>query len=261
MKFRNKSMEVQYYMQKEFTPLVEEAAMFCKKYFMEKLLAIYLHGSIATNDAIPYVSDLDCYIVTSKELSNKDKKYLEQTECELQLKYPIINGVHLSAHSAKNLMEDPFARFLLKYNSILYIGNDIVKRLDESGCEKFEPNAKMAKGRLAFARQCFQQALEDKQPMCTGELPSDTYYISRKYARYFVIIEGAYFLMSQNQFESFDQKEILNKLYQHTDEFKQELDITCLILENPKKAGIKHIEFLKQIRPLVEWMFHQIDQS
>lgn len=248
-------------MQKEFRPLMEDASMCCKKYFAEKLLAIYLHGSIAMNDAIPYVSDLDCYIVTVEELGSEDEQYLERMENELQQKYAIVNGIHLSVHSVKDLAEDKFARFVLKYNSVLYYGKDIANELDNSGYEKFEPNAEMAKGRLAFARQCFEQALDNKQPMCTGEIPTDTYYASRKYARYFVIIEGAYFLMSQNRFESFEKGNVLNKLYKYTNGFEEELDMTCEILKNPESAGITHDEFLKRIRLFVEWMFDRIEKS
>lgn len=249
-----------YHMQKEFQPLVEEATVFCKNYFSERLLAIYLHGSIAMGDAIPYVSDLDCYIVISGELGYEDKQCLEQMENELQQKYSMVNGIHLSVHSIIELTKDKFARFVLKYNSMLYFGNDIVKELDSSGCETFEPDAEMAKGRLAFARQCFEQALDNKQPMCTGEIPTDTYYASRKYARYFVIIEGAYFLMSQNEFESFEKSDVLNKLYKYANGFEEELDMTREILKNPESAGITHDEFLKRIRPFVEWMFDRIEK-
>lgn len=144
---------------------------------------------------------------------------------------------------------------------MLCFGNDIVKELDHSGCEKFEPNTEMAKGRLDFARQCFRQALNHKQPMCTGEIPADTYYASIKYARYFVIIEGAYFLMSQNEFKSFEKSDVLNKLYKYADGFKKELDRTCEILKDPESAGITHDEFLKSIRLFVEWMFGMIEKS
>lgn len=239
-------------MQKEFKPLVENAAMLCNNYFAGKLLAVYLHGSIAMGDAIPYVSDLDCYIVISEELGPEDKQWLERMENELQQRNPYVNGIHLSVHSVMDLAKDKFARFALKYNSVLYFGNDIVEELDNSGCKKFEPNAEMAKGRLAFARQCFEQALDNKQPMSTGEIPTDTYYAARKYARYFVIIEGAYFLMSQNEFESFEKEDVLNKLYRYANEFEKELDMTCEILKAPESAGITHDEFLKRIRPFVE---------
>lgn len=248
-------------MQEEFKPLVEDATALCKNYFAEKLIAMYLHGSIAMGDAIPYVSDLDYYIVISEGTGQEDKQWLELMENELQQKHSIVNVIHLSAHSIMDLAEDKFARFVLRYNSMLYFGNDIVKELDNSGCEKFEPNAEMAKGRLDFARQCFRQALDNKQPMCTGEIPADTYYASRKYARYFVIIEGAYFLMSQNEFESFEKIDVLNKLYKYADGFEKELDMTCEILENPESAGITHDEFLKRIRSFVEWMFDMIEKS
>lgn len=248
-------------MQKEFKPLVEDATVLCKNYFAEKLLAMYLHGSIAMGDAIPYVSDLDYYIIVSEEPGYEDKQWLEQMENELQQKHSIVNGIHLSVHSIKDLTEDKFARFVLKYNSTLYFGKDIVKELNDSGCEKFEPNKEIAKGRLTFARQCFGQALNNKQPMCTGEIPVDTYYASRKFARYFVIIEGAYFLMSLNEFESFKKSDVLNKLYKYADGFEKELNMTSEILKNPESAGITHDEFLKCIRSFVEWMFDMIEKS
>lgn len=248
-------------MQEEFRPLVEEVSLWCKKYFAEKLIAMYLHGSIAMDDAIPYVSDLDCNIVILEELSPEDQQYLEQMENELQQRHVVVNGIHLSVYSVEALAKDKFARFALKYNSMLYYGDDIVKELDDGGCEKFEPNAEMAKGRLAFARKCFEQALNKEQPACTGEIPTDTYYAARKYARYFVIIEGAYFLMSQSKFESFDKWSVLNKLYECTDGFKEELDVTCKILEDPQRAGIKHDDFLKRIRVFVEWMFDRIEKA
>ena len=50
-------------MQDEFKELIEEATFICQVYFVEELLSVYLHGSIAMNDAIPYVSDLDYHVV------------------------------------------------------------------------------------------------------------------------------------------------------------------------------------------------------
>ena len=249
-------------MQSEFRPLVKDAVLYCEKYFDEKLLTIYLHGSIAKGDAIPYVSDLDFYIVISCKLKHKDKKYIEIMEQRLQQKYPIINGIHFSVHSLGDLENDKFARFILKYNSMLYFGKDIVKELDDIvGCEKFEPNVKLAKSRLDFARECFKQALDDKQPMCVDEVPNDTYYAARKYARYFVVIEGAYFLMSQNKFESFEKMDVLDKLYKYTNGFEKELDMTRQILIDSKRTGISHYEFLKRIRSFVEWMFDMIEKT
>lgn len=246
-------------MQEEYRPLVEDATSRCRTYFAEKLIAAYLHGSIAMNDAIPNVSDLDYYFVVSEALTKTDEQYLETLETELQLKYPIIDGVHLSVHSVDELRKDKFARFVLKYNAHLIFGEDVVSKLAEDDCAVCEPNRRLAKGRLAFARKCFENALNHQQPMNTGEIPANTYYAARKYARYFVIIEGAYFLMTRNQFRSFVKEEVLQGLKGNCDEFHAELELTEKVLYDPIKAGITHEEYLMKIRPFVEWMFDCIE--
>ena len=58
-------------MQKEFIPLVEDMVRLSEHYFRRRLVAIYLHGSVAMGDAVPYVSDLDSYLVLSKNWDGK----------------------------------------------------------------------------------------------------------------------------------------------------------------------------------------------
>ena len=67
--------------------------------------------------------------------------------------------------------------------------------------------------------------------------------------------------MSRNQFESFEKEDVLNKLYQYASAFKKELDMTREILKDSKAAGIAQDEFLRRIRPLVEWMFDRIEET
>lgn len=248
-------------MQNEFIPLVEESALECEKYFSDRFCAAYLHGSIALNDAVTGVSDLDYYLVISEEPNQSDKKYLSGLEARLQNKYPVVNGVHINVHSVDELKEDKFARFILRYNSTVYCGEDIVKSLEESGCERILPNSDTAKGRLSFARQCFSDALSGRQPMNTGDIPLNTYYAARKFARYFVIIEGAYFLMTVNRFVSFEKEAVLCELRKTAAGFENILDITEQVLYEPVKANITHDEYLKVIKPFVEWMFESIENS
>ena len=121
-----------------------------------------------------------------------------------------------------------------------------------------KPDKSVAKSRLKFARQCFDDALNGKQPACTGELPENTYYIARKFARYFVIIEGAYWLMSINQFNSFEKEQVLMDLRENCSEFNDVLDLTEKILLNPVEAGISHEEFLVKISPFMLMIFESI---
>ena len=109
-------------MQSEFVPVVEEATKECKNYFGDSFCAAYLHGSIALNDAVPYVSDMDYYLVVSKTVDGRDREYIGELENALQDIYLFVNGVHINAHSIDELKDDCFARFILRYNSKLYSG-------------------------------------------------------------------------------------------------------------------------------------------
>lgn len=245
-------------MQKEFQPLVDDAIMRIRKYFSKRFLAAYLHGSLNYGDAIPNISDMDCYIVIKDDLNDDDKAWISDTENSLQNKYPIINGVHLSTHSAEEVKKDAYTRFMLKYNSSLYDGADIVEAFNTEEFGIIKPDKSAAKMRLKFAKQCFADALNGKQPACTGELPENTYYIARKFARYFVIIEGAYWLMSINKFNSFKKEQVLIDLKENCSEFNNVLDLTEKVLLNPVGTGIPHEEFLAKISPFMLMMFESI---
>lgn len=246
-------------MQPEFQTLVAAASALCESTFAERLRAIYLHGSVAMGDAVVGLSDLDCYLVLSDALTDSDLRELDRLQSRLLREYPVVSEVHLSAHSTDELAADTFARFILKYNSNLIVGHDIARELDRNGCPVLKPNAATAKGRLTFARHCFSQALDRAQPDCTGEIPSDPHYASRKFARYFVIIEGAYFLMSRDRFRSFSKEDILPKLADYG--FWDELALAESVLTDAKRAAVPPDEFLRRVRPLVEWMFDEIERA
>lgn len=248
-------------MQKEFQPLVDDAIMIVRKYFNTRFLAAYLHGSINYGDAVPNISDMDCYIVIKNDLNNDDKVWISYTENCLQNKYPIIDGVHLSTHSVGEVKKDAYARFMLKYNSSLYEGIDIVKIFNTEKFGIIKPDKNIARARLNFAEQCFDDALKGKQPACTGELPKNTYYIARKFARYFVIIEGAYYLMSINEFNSFEKEQVLLGLRKNCSEFNDILDLTEKVLLNPVETEMSHEDFLTKITPFMSMIFKSISNT
>ena len=131
------------------------------------------------------------------------------------------------------------------------------RRMDKT-LKMIKADKNIAKTRLKFAKQCFEDALNGKQPASTGELPKNTYYISRKFARYFVIIEGAYRLMSINKFNSFEKGQVLIGLREACPEFNHVLDLTEKVLQNPVEAGITHEEFLEKINPFMSMIFENI---
>ena len=175
-------------MQSEFKPIVEKLEYYCRTYFGKRLLAAYLHGSIAKGDAVSGISDLDYFLIISDVLTENDEVWIRETTAELEKQYSVVEEVHLAVHTVEVLKSDRFALFTLKYNATLRMGIDITEIPALSGCEIYAPDKYMAKSRLAFAKKCYEDALEGKQPACTGEIPSNTYYAARKFARYFVVI-------------------------------------------------------------------------
>ena len=245
-------------MQKEFSPIVEELENQCQIYFAERLVSAYLHGSIDKEDALPGVSDLDYFLIISDNLTEDDEIWVRKLEDILQSRYNIVDEVHLAVHAAEDLRANHFAIFTLKYNATLRLGTDITEifALDEN--EIYRPDKELAKSRLIFAKKCFSEALNNLQPACTGELPNNTYYAVRKFARYFVIIEGAYFLMSLGEFHSFDKKDVMLGLRENCKGFENFFDVADMVLSDPIKAGIAQEDFLRQARPFMEWIFEQI---
>lgn len=247
--------------QEGFQSAVDEVTRKCREYFSDRLYAIYITGSVSTNEAISGESDLDYWGFIADEVSDADKFWLLKTELEIGKDFEIFDGVHINIKSIEYLKKDKFARFTLKYNSILYYGNDIVSEIDSLGFDLYEPNKAVAKERLVFARQCLEDALKNKCPQCLDKIPKNTYLAARKFARYFVLVEGAYFLMSKNKFESFKQERVIQQLKENCVEFNDILDLSLEIITRPLEAGVKHDDFIVKICPFTEWMFTEIERA
>lgn len=244
-------------MQKEFRPLLDSVAAVCQDYFGPRLIAGYLHGSILYGDAIPGVSDLD-YMLVLTDLSEADKSWLRDTAHTLELQHSVAAEVHLSPCTLDDLRAQSFARFALTYNAGLHLGQDPLAMLAAEGETVPAPDTAFAKSRLEFARHCFQQALRNETPDCTGPLPNEPCYILRKFARYFVVIEGAYYLMSKGQFESFRPQSVLSALTERFPSHVETLILTNTILDAPTNQSLSPSEYLLRIEPLVMEMFDKI---
>lgn len=243
-------------LQPEFQPLVNAALAATQDAFGARLAAFYLHGSIAMGDAVPQVSDLDAMLVLTDSVTQRDLAWQTAAQAQLAAQYPLIEDVHLNLISQSGLAQNAFACFALKYNATLLFGQNVTAALP---CPA--PDAAMAKSRLAFARNCFDDALSGKQPACTGPLPEDPFFRARKFARYFVVIEGAYFLMSQGKFTTFAASGVLPALFAAAPQFSEALNLTQRVLRDAPSAGISAQDYLYAIFMLVKWLFDQIDKS
>lgn len=248
-------------MQKEFLPIVEELEYKCRVYFAERLCSAYLHGSIDKQDAVYGISDLDYYLILYDDIRVEDLAWSRKITKQLQNRHKSVEEIHLSIQSIEDIKREPFTRFILAYNATLRMGEKIEDIQEKGKLECFCPDKYLAKWRLAFARRCFEDALQKRQPACTGVLPTNTYYSSRKIARYFVVVEGAYFLMTRNMFSGFGKECVLTQLREEIPSFQSILNMVESVLNDPIDIQMDHDTLLKEIKPLVSWMFDEIERA
>ncbi|MCL2425708.1 MAG: hypothetical protein FWD05_05165 [Oscillospiraceae bacterium] len=246
--------------QKDFATLVHQTTQKCREYFRDRLCATYLTGSINLCEAIKGESDLDYWAFITGELTANDKMWISKTERYIDDGNDIVDGVHINVRTIEELRNDKFVRFALKYNSTLCYGNDIISEINASGADMYEPNKIIAKERLLFVRKCLEDAMKNICPQCMDKIPGNTYFAARKYARYFVIIEGAYYLMAINKFETYKQDRVIQQLKENSTGYNDILDLSLAVLENPLESLIKHDDYIVHISLFVKWIFDEIDK-
>lgn len=247
--------------QPEYRNLVDEALGAAREWLGRRFLAAYLHGSVEKGDAVPGVSDLDLAIVVSQSDREADGAWLRELCASLEQRYPVIDEAHITLTALNELKENRFARFAYMVNASLIAGEDVAAALNDADAQRYLPDKRMAKMRLGFAKQCFEDALAGKTPACTGALPENACDAARKLARYFVVIEGAYFLMARGRFQSFDADGVVRLLSEEAGMFTEEIELARRVLVNSSAAGIDPKTLLSRIEPLVRWMFEEIEKA
>ena len=96
--------------QKEFQIIADEVVQRCDNYFQSRLSAIYITGSIHTNEAIIGESDLNSWIFVADDLSDSDKAWIKEVENEMDRAHEIVDGVHINVKSCRELRDDYIAQ-------------------------------------------------------------------------------------------------------------------------------------------------------
>jgi len=247
--------------QNGFKEAVAEITKACSDYFADRLMAIYISGSVCYGEAFEGESDLDYWGFVLDEISEADQLWLSGKEKMYEEQFGIFKGVHIGIKSLDYLKKDKFCSFILKNNSKLYQGYDVVGELYDSETDLLFPDKSVGKVRLGFARKCLNDALNGLCPACIDGIPDDTYFAARKFARYFVLVEGAYYLMSKGVFKSFEQEVVIGQLKKHTTGFEEILDLSLDVIKNPHGGIMNHWTYLEKVRLFTEWMFGAIEEA
>ena len=67
--------------------------------------------------------------------------------------------------------------------------------------------------------------------------------------------------MTLDRFQSFRKEDVLQGLWENTTGFESILALSETVLVDPLSAGVAHKDVLKKIRPIVEWMFREIETA
>jgi hypothetical protein len=247
--------------QEEFKGLIAAADECCARRFGARLMAAYIAGSVAFDEALPGASDLDWFMFLRDEPSTADKSWRYRAQKRLEIRFPAAAEVHLNLFSVHWLKREKFSRFILRYNAVKVRGRDLVAELEHSGFRTPRPSRGLAKSRLPFVRKCLKEALAGRRPPSLAELPEDPFLTTRKLARNFVIVEGAYALMSAGAFKSFRQEAVFCGLRRISRRWGSLIDTTQAILEDPRRAAVRPAEFMREVNPFMDWAIDLIEDA
>lgn len=239
--------------QPEFEDLVRTTDEICRTRFDRRMAAMYLAGSVAVGEAWCGASDLDWFVILHREPTPADKTWQRRTQRRLEQRFPAAAEVHVNLYSLARLRREAFWRFILRYNAARMGGSNVIAELSRAGAPTPRPSRALARSRVPFVRQCLSEALAGRCPPALAALPADPYLASRKLARNFVIVEGAFVLMCQRRFDSFKQEAVLHGLRRVSRRWRRLLTMTDAILTDPYHACVKPDDLMAEVEPFIEW--------
>jgi predicted nucleotidyltransferase len=88
--------------QEEWKPLIEDIIEIYKKIFGEKLVNVYLRGSVAKGEAVSGISDIDTWAYVELPENEIKNDWTKSYEEELTQKYPFVRGIELGGEPVTN---------------------------------------------------------------------------------------------------------------------------------------------------------------
>lgn len=250
-----------YIMQDEFRPAIEHALELCLSRFGSQLKTVVLGGSVAFNEALARISDVDWFAFISDEPTDADMQWQAETKQLLERAYPVVSEFGLGIFPVEHLKKQDSWRFIIKYNSIKLYGVDIISELEAEGIETLPPTIELLKSRIPWTEAMWKAALEGNIPEKLFKTPDDPFLASRKIARYFVLLEGAYLLMLDSGFTSFRQSDVLSGLRELYPEWKKVFDLTEQVSNAPQEVRIPPETIVTAINPFVCWMLQRVREA
>ena len=236
-------------------------------YFQNRLVAIYIGGSVHRNEAVPGVSDLDLYPFIVDEFSDADRRWLNQAEQRIESKYPSANGL-CPPRPVSNMLDglqsetDEIAYIRsqawvhrLRYDSTLVFGRDLI-----DGLRMPDMNREQAYDYF----QCVWDLVRytaglESENRTDFRLPKIPSHRLRKLAR-LAVLGGAYLLIGYGESYSFKGADILPSLRLRFLQWCAFLNETeaLYIAPDPSATDSNISAYLSQLISWVDWVGEQL---
>ena len=249
-----------------FVQLIQHHILEYHAHFAERLISIYVWGSVHRNEAIQGVSDLDLYPFIEGPLRKTDHQWCRETQEKLNREFPYARGLCLP-RSIDDVLQgrQPGANkdlrsrhqafgFRLHYDATLVWGRDLTGEFE---LPILTPS---------WVREYFQPALDltryvaglEKENKTDFSLPDETRLKLRKLAR-LSVLGGACLLMAQGRFRSLkgvDTIPVLKTSYPQWTDFLDETEELYIHLTHSSNERVSI--YLSQLVKWMDWIEGQL---
>jgi len=245
-----------------FRAAVERHVQTYRTQFGERLLAVYVWGSVHRNEAVRGISDMDLHAFITDALNEADQEWYGQARRAMDAEFPglaalsrplsaslLIDGTQPDATERARNIARAFG-FRLRYDATRVWGRELV-----TDAMVPAPDRKFAEGAFQAVRDLTRFAAGlDRQNRTDFDLPQDPMLRLRKLARLGVLSAG-YLLMARGQFRSFQGSEILPLLTQELPEWTPFLRETQRLYILPPSASPEEVEsYQVLLLPWIDWV-------
>ena len=211
-----------------------------REVFDERLVSVYVWGSVHRNEAVPGVSDLDLHPFVLDSVTDADRFQLRKSEASLRTEFRATHGL-VTPRSVDRVSE---VATRLCYDATLVWGEDLIKGMKIPAPDPV--------GGFRDPRELVRYAAGLQEENTTDfALPDEPSLRLRKLGR-LAVLGGGYLLMARGGGYSLKGSEVLPLLEEASPDWRGFLRRTSEIYVHPIKPSEREVE--EYLSYLVEWM-------
>lgn len=141
-------------------PVVAEIVSAYQSIFSEKLFSVYVRGSVAKGEAVPYFSDIDTFAYITDNVLPKEKEKIKKFKKQLEDAHPFVQKIEMEIDRLDAIEDDQFwiAQALLVWGEKtevkkFKIGKEIIFHLSFLEQVEHKVQQRLEKNKNALARE------------------------------------------------------------------------------------------------------------